>query len=97
MTSLQWLNSSVYDIPESPGDPSVWKHEVIVIEPRVNKHRNAVLVYATGGHNGHNALKPGEPISDDEVNALDIAAFEAEMVTVVIKQLPNCMIIFKES
>lgn len=73
VTSLQWLNSSVYDVMGSPGDPSIWKHEVFIIEPRVNKHRNTILLYATGDCNSDPPDDPG----DMELKALEAAAFEA--------------------
>ena len=72
VTSLQWLNSSVVEIVGAPGDPSVWHHEVLVIEPRVNKHRNTVMLYATGGCNSRGPVSH----NDKEVIALDLAAFE---------------------
>ena len=96
MTSLQWLNSSVYDVKHANGDPSIWEHEVIIIEPKNNKHRNTVMLYATGGCNGEHALHPNEPVKDSEVIALDIGAFEAQMTTVVMRQLPNCRMKFKD-
>lgn len=82
MTSLQWLNSSVYTV-EGAGerDPSIWQHEVFIMEPRHNKHRNQVLLYATGGCNSDHPDDPG----DAEIIALDIAAFEAQMTTVVMR------------
>ena len=53
VTSLQWLNSTVYDVPikNFHGDPSIWKHETFVIVPPVIKHRNLIMVWATGGCN----------------------------------------------
>ena len=45
VTSLQWLDESIYKVKDSPGDSSVWKHEVFVIEPATVKHRNATIFY----------------------------------------------------
>jgi hypothetical protein len=83
VTSLQWLNSTVYDIPVEnfTGDPSIWKHEVFVIEPPQVVHRNIIMVWATDGCNTYAPTTS----SDDEMNAVTAAAYEGQFVTVVIK------------
>ena len=49
------------------------------------------MFYATGGCNSDDP-----DTGDKEITALDIGAFEAQMVTVVMRQLPNCKTIFAD-
>ena len=97
VTSLQWLNSSAYSIPETGfnaggGDPSIWKHEVMVIVPPTVTITNTVVLYATGGCNSGSVTDP----SDTEVKVVAAAAYEGQFVAAVMKQLPNCKMIFSD-
>ena len=76
------------------GDPSVWKHEVFVIEPATIKHRNTTLFYVTGGCNTN---KPILAYSDDfEMKIVDLLAFESGLVTIIMYQVPNCRMVFAD-
>ena len=98
VTSLQWKNNTVYDNPDVVGDGSIWRHDVLVIEPPVVKHRNTMLVWATGSCNSRKMTAP--PCSfhgfDKELCAIELAAVQAEMIAVTINQLPNCHLVFTD-
>jgi len=77
----------------SPGGSALWTHEVIVIIPKTLKHTHISTVYLTGDCND----KPdGKPISwwDLDVIVVDEIAHNSESITVAVKQVPNCPIVY---
>ena len=72
---------------------AIWSHEVIVVIPKNIKFKNISTVYLTGDCND----KPeGKPISktDLDVIVVDEMAKNSQSITVAVKQVPNCPLVF---
>ena len=72
---------------------AIWSHEVVVIIPKNLLYKNISTVYLTRECND----KPeGTPITKTDLDVLlvDELAWNTHMITVAVKQLPNCPIVF---
>ena len=65
-------------------DSSIWTHEMFVIEPRTIKHRNTTLFYTASLAAGCNSDKPIIGPLNLDIFFLDMIAYEAEMVGVIM-------------
>ena len=89
VTSQRWLNDSMV---QGPGGDSVWTHHVAIVVPKSLKYTNVSSAWVTGGCN--------EDPEDIESNTnLDIImadelAHTAEMISIVVFQVPNCHLVF---
>ena len=88
VTSLEYLDPSKVSGPKG----SVWDHEVIVVVPKNIVYTNISTVYLSGScksNNGH-----WIPRVDEDLIMIDEIAKISQAVTVVVKQLPNCDLVF---
>ena len=79
VTSLQWLDNSVYTIPNSTD--GIWWHEVIVVVPEDNHFKNTSFFWGTGGYNDAEAVT-GDKIHAD-IELVDALAADQRMIGVV--------------
>ena len=89
VTSQQWLDESKVSGP----DGSLWTHQVIVIIPKNLKFRNISMAYLTGSCN-KNPDAPIKPHSDEDVLLVDEIAQDTNAITIAVKQIPNCPLVF---
>lgn len=89
VTSQKWMDESRASAPGG----AIWSHEVVVIIPKNLLHKEIATVYLTGDCND----KPeGTPISkkDLDVIVVDEMAKNSQAITVAVKQVPNCPIVY---
>ena len=88
VTSLEYLDTSKVYSPKG----SVWDHEVIILVPKEIQHKNISTVYLSG--QCKNIDQSWKSKVDEDLIVADQIAKSTSAVTVVIKQLPNCDLIF---
>ena len=97
VTSVKWLDMDRYKVVGGIGDHSVWKHEVIVIEPRKILSRNTTLFYLASATAGCMNDKPiTNPFQNVDTAFGDVLAQESGLITVVAFQVPNCYMVFAD-
>lgn len=87
VTSQTWMDETRATGPRG----NIWDHTVIVIVPRELKYTNVSTLWVDGNCNpGPHPL----PHTDEAVVIMDELAHNTGVVTVVVKQVPNCPFIF---
>jgi len=92
VTSLQWLDDSYYKIKNGS---SIWTHEVVVIEPKHTVYRNVSFVYLSSLHARCNDEQPITGSTFD-IEMADAVAVDSKSLAVVLHQVPNCHMVFKD-
>ena len=83
VTSLQWLNSTVYEVTGVSTDPSIWTHEAIVIVPKEQEFRNISTLYVSSAKAGCNDDKPITNMLNFDLEMGDIIAADSKSIVVV--------------
>jgi PhoPQ-activated pathogenicity-related protein len=73
---------------------SLWTHEAIIIVPKKLTYTNVSLSYMTTGCNDVPNQKL-DPLTDKNVIFGDKLAYNSETISVVIRDIPNCPLVFK--
>ena len=87
VTSQTWMDESRAHGPRG----SIWDHTVIVVVPKNMTYTNISTLWVTGNCN------PGPspiPHNDEDVLLMDELSHNTGIVSVVVKQVPNCPLVF---
>ena len=94
ITSLQWLNDTVYHIDNGS---SIWTHEVMVIVPQELKHKEHASLYLPALHiRCQSDYKPNASDIDGDLEIGDLIAQDTKMITIVAYHVPNCRMVFAD-
>jgi PhoPQ-activated pathogenicity-related protein len=92
VSSLTWLDESVYTIPG--GSPN-WTHEVFVVVPANLKYKNVSTFWISTLPAGCNNDAPRTSLTAD-VEVADLIASDTRSIVVIGYQIPNCPMIFAD-
>ena len=92
VSSLSWLNESVYTIP---GGSSNWTHEVFVVVPHNLKYKNVSTFWISTLPAGCNNDEPRNSLTAD-VEIADLISSDTQSIVVIGYQMPNCPMVFKD-
>jgi len=80
VTSLKWLDESIYSIEGGKGN--IWTHEVIVIVPYNLRHTNMSFFWGTGRYNDYEQ-QPINGTLDGEGEIVDVLSHEVGIMAVI--------------
>jgi PhoPQ-activated pathogenicity-related protein len=72
---------------------AIWTHEVVVIIPKILRYKTIATAYLTGDcndkHEGATIVR-----TETDIIVVDEMAKDSQSITVAVKQIPNCPIVF---
>ena len=71
---------------------AIWDHEVIVVVPRILKHKNISTALLLGGCNTPSAKDLD--IKNSDVMEVDEIAHMTQSIAIGVRQFPNCPYVF---